>query len=203
MKIGIIDYGIGNLGSIHSAFKFYDYDVDLVKTPEKIRDSDILVLAGVGNFPTSISRLKELDLFSLLNEEVIDKKKPILGICLGMQMFAEYSYENGKTRGFGWIEGEVNKIDDQEVKVPHIGWDYVENSDPSLFNRMKYSVYYFMHSYHFMPKNQDNVIGITNYGPVGIVSAIRKDQIVGVQFHPEKSQGDGLRFLTNFVEEFS
>lgn len=200
MKIRILNYSLGNVGSVLSAFEFYGYDVKIVHDNKEVELADLLILAGVGNFPTAISLLKKKGFWDILNKEVLVKKKPILGICLGMQLFADVSYEDGESRGFGWIKGKVVKIDSSQVKVPHIGWNQVKPADLTFFNRMKYNNFYFMHSYHFIVENSENIIATTQYGNTNIVSALRKDNIIGVQFHPEKSQGDGLRLLTNFVE---
>lgn len=200
MKIGIVNYGIGNVGSVYSAFKFYKYDTLLIDKPWALADVNIIVLAGVGNFPTAISRLKALNLWDAINEEVLNKKKPVLGICLGMQLFADISYENGENEGFGWIHGKVVRMDSESLRVPHIGWDEVKPSDDKLFKGMRYNSFYFMHSYHFVLEDEDANIATTYYGNLKICSAVKKDNIVGVQFHPEKSQGDGLRFLKNTVE---
>jgi len=200
MKIGIVNYSIGNVGSVYSAFKFYKYDTLLIDKPGALADVNIIVLAGVGNFTTAISRLKALNLWDAINEEVLNKKKPVLGICLGMQLFADISYENGENKGFGWIKGKVVRMDCESLRIPHIGWDEVKSSDDKLFKGMRNNFFYFMHSYHFVLEDNDANIATTNYGDLKICSAVKKDNIVGVQFHPEKSQGDGLRFLKNTVE---
>lgn len=195
MIIGIINNSLGNIGSVSSAFKFYKNDVKLIQYPKELDEVDVIVLAGVGNFERGMITLKELDLLDKLNEEVLINKKPILGICLGMQLFTDISYENGKNKGFGWVEGEVIKIENIDVKVPHIGWEEIKPFDIPLFNNMHYNYFYFMHSYHFIPKDKDLIIATTNYGGLEMVAALRKENIIGVQFHPEKSQGDGLRFF--------
>lgn len=203
MKIGIVNYSIGNVGSVYSAFKFYNFDCFLINEPKELSKVDIIVLAGVGNFITAVSKLKELQMWDRINEEVITKKKPVVGICLGMQLFADVSYEDGETMGFGWIEGEVTKIKGDNLKIPHIGWNGLEYSDNRLFAGMRYNSFYFMHSYHFIPKDEKVVVARTKYGNLEFISAVRKDNIIGVQFHPEKSQGDGLRLLRNIVEALS
>lgn len=203
MKIGIVNYSIGNVGSVHSALGFYNYDVSLIDTPGAVDAVDMLVLAGVGNYPTAILMLRNLGLWEKINEAVTIKKKPILGICLGMQLFADLGYENGENRGFGWIAGKVIKMEGNHLRIPHIGWDEVKPQEAVLFKNSRYNLFYFMHSYHFIPKDKNLVIATTNYGDLEICSAVKKDNIVGVQFHPEKSQGDGLRFLKNTVEVLS
>lgn len=203
MKIGIINNSLGNVGSVQSALEFYKYQIKLVKTPEAIEKSDILVLAGVGNFKTAVSKLRRLNLWDKLNEEVIENKKPILGICLGMQLFADFSYEGGKSEGFGWISGEVKKIDESLVRVPHIGWNVIEPKETNLFSGMRYGYFYYMHSYQFIPDDDNVVLAYTTYGNLKIVATIKKDNILGVQFHPEKSQGDGLRLFKNIIDDFN
>lgn len=199
MKIGIINYSLGNVGSVYSAFKFCKYDVIFVGEPQDLKDVNMIVLAGVGNFITATSRLKELRLWDSINEEVIGKKKTVLGICLGMQLFADIGYEDGETRGFGWIKGKVVKMESDFLKIPHMGWNEV-NGRSDLFHGLNNKFFYFMHSYQFIPEDEKVTIATTNYGSKKIISAVKQDNIIGVQFHPEKSQGDGLRLLRNIVE---
>ena len=203
MKIGIVNSSIGNVGSVYSAFEFYGYEVSLINSPHELKAVNLIVLAGVGNFSMAVSKLKELKLWDKINREVTVNKKPVLGICLGMQLFADKSYEDGESDGFGWINGNVVKLDNAILRVPHIGWDEVEVFDRKLFKGVRYNNFYFMHSYHFIPKNPKVIISYINCGDSRIVSAVRQDNIIGVQFHPEKSQGDGLRFLKNVVETFA
>lgn len=200
MRIGVVNYSIGNVGSVVSAFRFYNYDVHLVEDAGDLGRNDLAVLAGVGNFKTATSRLQETGFWDALDEYGLRQGRPVLGICLGMQLFADIGYEDGETPGMGWIPGEVRLIEDPSVRVPHIGWDHVDNSDPELFARMRAEDFYYMHSYRFVPADPSVVAATTRYGATDIVAAVRKDNIFGVQFHPEKSQGDGLRFLRNVVE---
>ncbi|MFQ5596591.1 MAG: imidazole glycerol phosphate synthase subunit HisH [Nitrospiria bacterium] len=200
MKVGIVNYSIGNVGSVYSAFQFYRYDVRLVSHPKELDAVDMIVLAGVGNFTTAVHRLKTLDFWDSLNESVQIKKKPLLGICLGMQLFGDVSYEDGENAGFGWIKGRVEKIQGEALRLPHMGWNAVAPINDGLFRGIRSLAFYFMHSYRFIPEETEVVAATTQYGSSSIVSSIRKDHIVGVQFHPEKSQGDGLRFLKNVVE---
>lgn len=203
MEIGIINYGLSNMGSVYSAFRFYNSNVKLINRPGELAKTDLIVLAGVGNFNAAVSRLKQKGFWPDLNYQVKNKKKLILGICLGMQLFADVSYEDGKSYGFGWISGAVIKMDSQYFRVPHIGWDEVKFRNTPLFRGMRYNFFYFMHSYHFMPEDKNIIIGVTGNKDFKIVSAIRQDNIIGVQFHPEKSQGDGLRFLRNYLSLIS
>jgi len=200
MKIGIVNQGIGNVGSVHSALAFYGYNVIFVNKPSDLKDISVIVLAGVGNFPTAVSRLERSKLWDKINEEVLVKKKPVIGICLGMQLFADVSYEGGKHRGFGWIKGKVVKLNGDNLKLPHMGWNKVDASDAVLFGGMRYNFFYFMHSYHFVPEDDRVIVATTNYGDAKIISAVRQNNIAGVQFHPEMSQADGLRLLRNMVE---
>ena len=200
MRIGLINYSIGNIGSVYSAFRFHKYQISLISNAKELDDVDIIVLAGVGNFVTAVRCLKDLHFWNKLNEEVLIKKKPVLGICLSMHLFSTISYEGGENKGFDWISGKVVKIQDDKLRVPHMGWNQVACSDKGLIKGVENPYFYFMHSYHFVPDDQEVIIATTNYGNVEIVSAVKKDNIIGVQFHPEKSQGEGLRFIKRFVE---
>lgn len=200
MKIGIVNNNLGNVGSIFSAFRFYGYDVRIVDSRQGLKDSNLIVLSGVGNFKSGMSALKRLKLLDELNREVLVEKKPVLGICLGMQLFSEIGFEHGETKGLGWIKGKVVKMDDSFARLPHIGWDFVKPLDKKLFKGMHYNYFYFMHSYYFIPEDKKLVKAVTKYGGMEIASVLRKDNILGVQFHPEKSQGDGLRFLRNSLK---
>ena len=202
-KIGIINYSMGNIGSIKSALGFYDYDVSVITHPKEIDSLDILILAGVGNFATASERLKKFKFWDKLDEEVTCNEKPVFGICLGMQIFADKGLENGEHAGFGWIRGTVIKMEGEAIRIPHIGWNKITHHEDLLFKGILNNFFYFMHSYHIVPEEKNVEIAWTNYGGIKFVSAVRKKNIMGVQFHPEKSQGDGLRILRNFVEMVS
>lgn len=201
MNIGIVNYSIGNVGSVYSALEFYHYNVRLVDEPQVIKNSDLIVLAGVGNFSTATSRLKNLKLWETIDYYVREKKKPLLGICLGMQLFADSSSEGGNNPGFGWIKGRVKKLEGKDIQVPHMGWSKVEPAGTKLFHGLRYGFFYYMHSYHFVPDDPKVILAKTPYGMADLVACVKKENIIGVQFHPEKSQGDGLRFLKNAIEE--
>lgn len=203
MRVGIIDYNLGNLGSVKSAFDFFNCNVQRIHDSKHLEEMDLLVLSGVGNFKTAVSHLKELNLWRKLDKLVIDEKKPILGICLGMQIFSESSQETGNCEGFGWIPGTVVRIDTPGIKVPHMGWDRVIPMNPGLFHEVKNPYFYFMHSYHFIPEDPAVITSVTEYGAQKIVASVKKDNIFGYQFHPEKSQGDGLRIIQNILEMIS
>jgi glutamine amidotransferase len=200
MIIGVVNNGMSNVGSVMSAFQFYRHQTELIDGPEGLKSPDLLVLAGVGSFNMAVSRLKGAGLWDALQEEVLVRRKPILGICLGMQLFASVGFENGENNGFGWIPGKVVRIEDPAVRVPHMGWDEVTPRTPGLFNRVKANSFYYMHSYHLVPDDESVIAATTSYGTHEIVAAVIKDNIVGAQFHPEKSQGDGMRFLQNVLE---
>jgi len=203
LKIGIVNYSIGNVGSVYRAFQFYGYDVALLDRPKDLDAVDLIVMAGVGNFPVAAARLKALHFWDALNEAALIRKKAILGICLGMQLFGETSEEDGETAGFGWIKGRVEKMKGEGLRVPHMGWNKVTPSDAHLFEGIRYHNFYFMHSYRFVPEQKEDVLATTVYQNLTIASSLRKDNFIGLQFHPEKSQGDGLRLLKNIVESFA
>ena len=210
MSISVIDYGSGNLKSAAKALETAANNVNanskifVTSDPKIIKQSDKIVLPGQGSFADCYSGIKKIPgLNETLNEFVLEKKKPILGICVGMQLFAKTGYESQKTEGFGWIDAEVRKINNinKKIKLPHMGWNEIElKKDCFLFSNIKNKSHmYFIHSYEFMTKQEDCVIATTNYGNSIIVS-VAKDNIVGTQFHPEKSQRDGLIILENFLK---
>lgn len=202
MKIGVVNISIGNVGSVVEAFGFLGHEVDPVSDPDKARDFDMLVLAGVGNYSTAMAKLKGAGFDQALKEQV-RSGKPLLGICLGMQLFADQGFEDGITEGFGWIPGKVVRIEDSTAKIPHMGWNRITETDPELFLSIEARPFYFMHSYHFLVNDPRQVKAVVHYGQNRLVAAVSSGNVTGVQFHPEKSQGDGLRFLKNLVEKVS
>ncbi len=201
--VGIINSGLGNVGSVASAFEFYRHPVRLMSDPRELAEADVLVLAGVGNFAAAIKRLEDMGMVDALKTQVLEHHKPLMGICLGMQLMADRSLEDGEHAGLGFISGDVVKIEGDNLRVPHIGWNQAVPRETALFQGIRYGSFYFMHSYHFIPRNPDDILAITQYGPLQVVSAVRRGNILGVQFHPEKSQGDGLRIIRNFMESLS
>ena len=210
MSIAVIDYGSGNLKSAAKALEAAaknisaSFKVVVTSDPKTIKQSDKIVLPGQGSFRDCYLGIKEISgLNETLNEFVLEKKKPILGICVGMQLFAKIGYESQETKGFGWIDAEVRKINNmnKKLKLPHMGWNEIElKKDCFLFSNVKdKSHFYFIHSYEFMTKQKDCVVATTNYGNSIIVS-VKKENIVGTQFHPEKSQKNGLIILENFLK---
>ena len=201
--IVVIDYDMGNVHSVSNALKAVGCDVKISRRAGDIKEADKLVLPGVGAFAVGMKNLDDFGLVSLLNEEVLVKKKPILGICLGLQLFAKKSHEGGEHNGLGWVEGEVKKLvpNDQSLKIPHVGWNDVEfKKDCPLFSNIdEHPNFYFVHSYYF-DCDDGLITSKFDYGGK-FTASIRKDNIFGTQFHPEKSQNNGLKVLKNFAGE--
>lgn len=202
-QIAIIDYGMGNLNSITKKLKRLGAECFITFNPEEIRVAKKIILPGVGHFGKAMTKLKELGLIELLEEEVKVKKKPILGICLGMQLMAKRSDE-GNSNGLGWFNAEVIKIEVQnklKYKVPHTGWNQITISKSSklMENIPEFSEFYFVHSYHFKSNDENDVLNETQYENK-IVSGIEKENIFGVQYHPEKSHEIGEVLLKNFIQ---
>lgn len=201
-KICIIDYGMGNLRSVEKKLHKLGAEVVISDNQETIDNSDKLVLPGVGHFKNGIDNLKRLDLLDLLNERVLNQKVPVLGICLGMQLFAKRS-EEGNIGGLNWIDAEIirfNVNDKIRYKVPHMGWNNITvKKDTKLFKGVdSKDLFYFVHSYHYKMCTKEFVLGTSNYS-YEFVSAVEKENIFGTQFHPEKSQDSGEKILTNFI----
>ena len=210
MSITVIDYGSGNLKSAAKALEAAANNINLnskivvTADPKTIKQSDRIVLPGQGSFRDCYMGIKKIPgLSETLNEFVLVEKKPIFGICVGMQLFAKTGFESQETKGFGWIDAEVRKINNmnKKLKLPHMGWNEIElKKDNFLFSNIKNKSHmYFIHSYEFMTKQKDCIIATTNYGNSIIVSVV-KENIVGTQFHPEKSQKSGLIILENFLK---
>jgi len=210
MSIAIIDYGSGNLRSaakaLEAAASNTNLDLKIVVTsnPEVIKKSNKVILPGQGSFRDCYLGIKKISgLEDTLNEFVLVKKKPIFGICVGMQLFAKIGYESQETKGFGWLDATVKKINNinKTLKLPHMGWNQIEfKKDCALFSGLENNSHmYFVHSYELTTKQKDCVVATTNYGNQ-IIVAIGKDNIFGTQFHPEKSQKNGLKILENFLK---
>jgi len=205
LTITIIDYGSGNLRSVYeSVHHVTDRPVSVVTDASSLRNADHIILPGVGSFKACMEGLAAIEgMIDVLSDAVLAKKKPFLGICVGMQLLADRGLEHGETAGLGWIEGEVSAIEiaDSHYKIPHMGWnDLVFKQSHPLFTGIEEGTdMYFVHSYQFRVKNAVDILATTDYGGE-IVAAIAKDNIVATQFHPEKSQQKGLQLLRNFVE---
>ena len=197
--IGIIDYGMGNVGSVESMINHLGYyKTKIVTTPEELKEVDKIILPGVGTFDNGMRSLENSGLLTELNTQVLNKNKPVLGICLGMQLLMDKS-EEGKLTGLGWIKGKCKKFvfDNKKLKVPHMGWNNVIPINNKLCD--KNSRFYFVHSYYVQCENKKNIMLKTNYG-IEFVSGIFNKNIFGVQFHPEKSHKYGMKLMKKFIE---
>jgi len=206
MNITIVDYGSGNISSVINSFKEVCKNkckINVSSDLKIISSSDKIVLPGQGSFKSCIEALNNIkDLNEILKQFVFDKKKPLLGICVGMQMFADVGFEETETKGLGWISGKVSKIDNQnqKFKLPHIGWNEITiTKDSSIFKNIdNKSHMYFVHSYEFIPEDKSVISSTTDYS-TNIVCSVEKDNIFGTQFHPEKSDKLGLKLIENFI----
>lgn len=203
IKIGIVDYGMGNLRSVFNAFDYIGADVEICKNPLLLKQYDKIVLPGVGAFGDCIANLHKTGFAGELNECVLTARKPVLGICLGMQVMAAKGYENGEQDGLGWFDAEVVRISPfvPELKVPQIGWNEIEyDRNCFLFNDLPENPeFYFVHSYHMACTNAKDLAAYCDYGQK-VTAAVIKENIFATQFHPEKSQEYGLKILENFLE---
>ncbi len=234
----IIDYGMGNVGSVKNALAFLGYEALLSSSPADLERATHLILPGVGAFADGMKNLTKSGLLPALESEVLTRQKPILGLCLGMQLFASEGEEDGLHNGLGWIKGRVRRfsVDERRYKVPHVGWNDVypvrtpltpvggDHSNKlmgvdapisrsrstrsngvypkdraTIFLGVKRPIFYFVHSYHLIPEDKSIISAEAEYGE-RFVAAIEKDNIFGLQFHPEKSQQEGLRVLENFLK---
>lgn len=200
--IAIVDYGMGNLGSIHNMLNRIGAPSVITSDPRRIESADRLILPGVGAFDHAMQSLNRLGLVSVLSDRVLDRKVPIIGICLGMQLLSLRS-EEGEQPGLGWIDAETVRFKFEEensaLKIPHMGWNTIEVRLPSpiLDDRYEESRFYFVHSYHVRCANDENVLATARYG-IAFHAAVIRRNILGTQFHPEKSHKFGLKLLENF-----
>ena len=207
MNVTIIDYNSGNISSVINSHKEVAKEkvkIEVTSNLKKIKSSDKVVLPGQGSFKSCIDALNSINgLADTLNEFVICNKKPLLGICVGLQMFADIGYEEKETKGFGWIQGKVSKINNQnnKYKLPHIGWNEINIlKNSKIFKDIKNNSHmYFVHSYEFIPNDKSVITATTDYSS-NIVCAVEKDNIFGTQFHPEKSDKTGLKLIENFLK---
>lgn len=203
--IAIVDYGMGNVRSVVNAFEFVGIKAKLTDKPSDLSQADAVVVPGQGAFRDCIKCLQENKFVAALNEQVRQQKKPYLGICLGMQILGDKSFEGGEFAGLGWIKGVVKKIQPQQnLKVPHLGWNEVRlKRQVELFKDIPdKACFYFAHSFILYPDDPKVAAATTDYGGEFPV-ALAQENIMAVQFHPEKSQQEGLQLLRNFVQMIS
>jgi len=206
MNITIVDYKSGNISSVINSFNEVAKDkvkIEVTSDINKIKSSDKVVLPGQGSFKSCVQGLNNINgLIDTLNEFAINNKKPLLGICVGLQMFADIGYEETETNGLGWISGKVSKIDNQngKYKLPHIGWNQINIvKESKIFKDIENNSHmYFVHSYEFIPKDKNVISATTDYSS-NVVCAVEKENIFGTQFHPEKSDKIGLKIIDNFI----
>ena len=206
MNVTIVDYNSGNISSVINSFKEVakgKVNIEVTSDLKKIKLSDKVVLPGQGSFKSCINALNSMNgLVDTLSEFAIDNKKPLLGICVGLQMFADIGYEEIETKGLGWISGKVSKIDNQKgkYKLPHIGWNEINIlKESKIFKNIENNSHmYFVHSYEFIPEDKNVISATTDYSS-NIVCSVEKENIFGTQFHPEKSDKIGLQIIGNFI----
>ena len=207
MNIKIVDYNSGNISSVINSFREVAKDkvnIEVTSDLNKIKSSDKVVLPGQGSFKSCVDALYNINgLVDALNEFTIINKKPLLGICVGLQMFADIGYEEKETKGLGWIPGTVSKINNQngKYKLPHIGWNQIKIvKNSKIFKNIENNSHmYFVHSYEFIPQDKNVISATTNYSSK-IVCSVEQENIFGTQFHPEKSDKIGLKIIDNFIK---
>lgn len=202
MKVSIINYGMGNLASVRKAFEDLGAEVIVASQPDDIREAHRIVLPGVGAFYEGMDRLRSAGWIDILREAVIQKRKPLLGICLGMQMLATEGAEGGGSFGLNFIPGKVERLDTLgcTLRIPHVGWNEVRYkiADEFFYGIPDCSDFYFVHSFAFNPDSNDHLIATANYG-CEVSAVIRNENVFGCQFHPEKSSKAGRQLLINFM----
>lgn len=208
MKVGVIDYGVGNLGSVLRALEELRVMPVLITRAVDLHTTNSLILPGVGNFADCVRLLNKGDWVTALREQVVGYKRPLLGVCVGMQLLADSSTEGASDGqnipGLGFIPGEVRHMRSLgcEERIPHVGWNSItraHSDDPLFYGIPNGTDFYFVHSYAFVPKAMSDVLATSNYG-VPVTAAIRRDHVWGTQFHPEKSSRAGFRLLSNFIK---
>lgn len=200
--IAIIDYGVGNLRSLSNAFEYLGEDVIITGDARVMDEADRIVLPGVGAFGDAMIALHERGVIGPLNEQVLAKRKPTLGVCLGMQLIARSSDEHGVHAGLGWLDAHIERLDVAPLKVPHVGWNNLDfAADEPLFAgiRRDEANFYFVHSHHMVCADPAHCIATTDYGRP-VTAVVRQGNVVAMQFHPEKSQDNGLRLLRNWID---
>jgi glutamine amidotransferase len=201
--ITLINYGLGNIQAFVNIYKKLEVSVKVAETVSQLEKSEKIILPGVGAFDWAMARLNDSGMRQTLDELVLEKKIPILGVCVGMQIMAKSS-EEGNLPGLGWIDAEVKRFDQsssaQKMYLPHMGWnDAVPCHTENLFKGMSSPQFYFLHSYYFLPHSAKNILSVTDYHGQ-FASAVQSENIFGTQFHPEKSHENGIRLLKNFAD---
>ncbi len=207
MNVTIVDYNSGNISSVINSFKEVakgKVNIEVTSDLNQIKSSDKVVLPGQGSFKSCVDALNKISgLVDTLNEFAINNKKPLLGICVGLQMFANIGYEETETKGLGWVSGKVSKINNQhgKFKLPHIGWNQINIvKESKIFKGIENNSHmYFVHSYEFIPEDKSVISATTEYSSI-IACSVEKENIYGTQFHPEKSDKSGLKMIDNFLK---
>lgn len=200
--ICVVDYGVGNVRAFMNIYNRLGIPVRAATSPEELSQADRIILPGVGAFDWALRRLNESGMRTMLEQLVLEKRLPVLGVCVGMQMMAKRS-EEGELPGFGWFDAEVRRFDESQIQsrthLPHMGWNDIEPTDCKLFSDIPEPRYYFLHSYYWHPISGAHTVATTKYG-LSFPSAVANENIFGVQFHPEKSHHCGVKLLRNFTE---
>ena len=204
-KITIVDYGSGNLLSAKQSFVKVanlintNAEIQISSDPRSLKESSHVVLPGQGAFKTCMDGIKKIPgMLEQLNEFVVIEKKPFFGICVGMQLLADVSEENGTHFGFGWIKGKIKKLPSTKIKMPHMGWNKIKVLNNQSLIKPEETDYYFVHSYYFDCLNKKDIVAETNYG-INFASIVGKENVYGCQFHPEKSSMQGLNIIKEFI----
>ena len=202
-KVTIVDYGLGNVRAFYNLYKRLNISVSIARTPEDLSKSTKLILPGEGSFDWAMEKLNNSGMLNKLNEMVLEKNIPVFGVCVGMQMMANSS-EEGDLPGLGWIDAKVkkftdtNQISELRLPLPHMGWnEVIPDYEHELFDNLHNPLFYFLHSYYFEPTNKEQTLACSFYGKNFASAAINKN-VIGVQFHPEKSHHSGMQMLKNF-----
>lgn len=198
MYVAIVDYGMGNLVSVRNALEAVSAEPRIVTSGADLREAHAIVLPGVGAFGKGMAGLRERGFVEALEVEVREKKKPFLGLCLGLQLLADRGLELGENEGLGWVPGTVRRLEGTGVRVPHVGWNDVRGKSPLLRGLPEGASFYFVHSFHFDTTTPEAVTGVTEHGQ-SFCSMVDVENVHAVQFHPEKSHKHGLALLRNFL----
>jgi glutamine amidotransferase len=202
MQAIIVDYGMGNVASVKKALDIIGIDNVISNEIDDFDNSQFIFLPGVGSFRQGMENLNKLDLVKILNDQIKNRKKPFFGICLGMQLIAQIGTEHGETPGLGWINGKISQIVEKNLRVPHLGWNNISSDENSLINEFHNRDFYFIHSYHFEVSDKKNIAAYVNYGQ-DYVAAVNQGNIFATQFHPEKSQDEGIKLIKKFIDSYA